>query len=77
MAERHSQLLWIYKLSAEQLRKELSRRRQTTERSVTILHELVTCTLRIRRYELDDACGSSAGEDALMGLRPLAAILCD
>jgi len=33
----------------------LSRRRQTIERSVTVLHELVTCTLRIRRYELDDA----------------------
>lgn len=47
MSEGRSRFSWIYRLSIEQLREELSRRGQEIEGSTAVLHD------RLLRYELD------------------------
>jgi len=66
MSEGRSRFSWIYKLSIDRLRDELSRRGLDSEGSVTVLHE------RLLRYELDAVPLESPSErEAASGyLRP-------
>jgi len=56
ISEGRSRFSWIYKLSVDRLRKELSRRKLDVDGDVTILHE------RLLRYELDTVPSGSPSE---------------